>query len=181
MEATFIYPTHSPFVNNLHKINNDFLAGNYEYWLSMDDDNPPRHGVNPFDLIFHDLDLVGCPTPVWHNAVPGDYPIYWNAYDYVEEAKAYKPHQAFDGLQEVDAIGTGCFIVSRRVMEALRGQQPFMRKWNQDGTVDTGNDISFCQKVKKANFTIHAHYDYPCFHFNEVELGEIQLAFQNLK
>jgi hypothetical protein len=170
-------PTHSPYINNLHHCMNDFLNGGEDYWLSMDDDNPPIN--NPLDLVEFDCDLIGLPTPVWHNSVPGDQPWYFNALDAVDNA--YKPHQPCTGLQEVDAIGSGCFLVSRRVMFELRNQQPFMRTWNQDGTVEVGGDYSFCRKVKAANFRIWTHYDYPCRHFNEMELAEIIQAVQGMK
>ena len=79
VQATFIIPTHKPYVNNLHKIKNDFLKGKYDFWISFDDDNAPMK--NPFDLVFLNKDIIGCPTPVWANIKVGDYPVYWNALD----------------------------------------------------------------------------------------------------
>lgn len=172
-------PTHSPYVNNLHRCVKDFLKGGEDFWLSLDDDNPPIN--NPLDLIEHDLDVVGLPTPVWHNSVRGDRPYYFNALDWDEKEQAYRPHENMNGLQEVDAIGSGCMLIARRVILKLRDQQPFMRKWNQDGTVDVGGDYSFCQKVKKANFKVWTHFDYPCHHFNEISLIEVIEAFNGIQ
>jgi len=166
-------PTHSPYVHNLHKCMNDFLNGEEDYWLSIDNDNPPTN--NPLDLVNCDCDLIGFPTPVWHSAIEGDRPWYFNAVD--SHKDGYTPHEPCEGLQEVDAIGSGCFLVSRRVMYALRDEQPFMRDWGQDGLVKLGGDYSFCRKVKKAGFRIFAHFDYPCLHFNEIEIGEVIRAF----
>ncbi len=166
-------PTHSPYIHNLHKCMHDFLAGGEDFWLSMDDDNPPTR--NPLDLVEFDCDLVGLPTPVWHNVVEGDRPYYLNALD--RKADGYVPHEPCDGLQEVDAIGSGCFLVARRVMMALKGEQPFMRSWGKDGLVELGGDYSFCRKVKAAGFKVWAHYDYTCLHFNEIEVGEVVRAF----
>lgn len=165
-------PTHSPYVNNLHHCVKDFLNGGEDYWLSIDTDNPPIN--NPLDLVEYDCDLIGCPTPVWHNKVQGDRPWYFNALKWIESEQGYQPYcEEMEGLREVDAIGSGCFLVSRRVIERLKDQQPFMRQWNKDGTVEVGGDYSFCQKVKKAGFKIWAHFDYPCHHFNEVSLVEV--------
>lgn len=169
-------PTHSPWQNAMSRCMNDFLDGGEDYWLSMDDDNPPLR--NPLDLIELDCDLIGLPTPVWANMVPGDRPWYFNAMDRTSEG--FVPHEPCEGLQEVDAIGSGCFIVSRRVMLALRDQQPFARQWNADGTVHIGGDFSFCDKVKAAGFRIFAHFDYPCDHFNELPLLEVIQAFTAL-
>ena len=154
---------------------NDFLNGGEDYWLSIDDDNPPTR--NPLDLVNLDLDLVGLPTPVWHNSAAGDCPYYFNALD--EVGDGWKPHKACEGLQEVDAIGSGCFLVARRVILAIYDQQPFMRQWRNDGRVSVGCDYSFCQKVKRSGFKIHAHYDYPCEHFVELPLIEVIKAFRS--
>ena len=172
-------PTHSPYVNNLHRCVKDFLNGGEDFWLSMDDDNPPIR--NPLDLVEHDLDVVGLPTPVWHNSVKGDRPYYFNALTWAEKEQTYRPHENMKGLQEVDAIGSGCMLIARRVILELKGQQPFARQWNQDGTVDVGGDYSFCQKVKKANFKVWAHFDYPCHHFNEISLIEVIEAFNGMQ
>tara|TARA_Y100000034_G_scaffold115279_1_gene152273 strand:- start:388 stop:1041 length:654 start_codon:yes stop_codon:yes gene_type:complete len=166
-------PTHSPYVNNLHKCMWDFLKGDEDYWLSMDDDNPPIR--NPLDLVDFNYDLVGFPTPVWHSAVKGDRPYYLNALDVKDDG--FIPHEPCEGLQEVDAIGSGCFLVSRRVMDALKDDKPFMREWGDDGVVIAGGDYSFCRKVKAAGFRICVHYDYMCHHFNEIDIMEIINSF----
>lgn len=162
-------PTHSPYVNNLHHCMKDFLNGGEDFWLTIDTDNPPLG--NPLDLIEYNCDVVGFPTPVWHSEIKGDQPWYFNALDI--QGEGYTPHKVCEGIQEVDAVGSGCLLISRQVILKLKDQQPFMRTWNQDGTVDVGGDYSFCRKVKAAGFRIWTHYDYPCRHFNEIELIEL--------
>lgn len=175
-DLTIILPTHNPFENNLHHIVNDFIAGEYDFWLSIDSDNPPLN--NPLDLVEMDRDIIGLPTPVWHyTGKPGERPIYWNAYDKAEGG--YAEHQEKFGLQKVDAIGTGCFLVSARVFlhpEMQKGA--FTRKLLQDGRVDRGNDISFCERARGQGFEIYVHYDYPCMHFQELDLTEVIRALQ---
>ena len=201
----FEFPSHKPYENNLHHIVRDFHAGNTcggrkactcsgreprrqacggrhaDFWLSIDSDNPPMN--NPLDLVELDLDIVGLPTPVWHYVgKPGERPIYWNAYDYVPESDAYKEHSTKEGLQRVDAIGTGCFLIARRVFEhpGMR-EAPFRRKLHADGTVHKGNDISFCERARARGFQVWAHYGYPCRHYNaNIELSEIESAMKNL-
>lgn len=179
-KVTQIDPTHNPFENNLHHIIQDFIAGNYGYWLSIDSDNPPIN--NPLDLIELDRDIIGCPTPVWHyTGKPGERPIYWNAYDYVPDEDAYKEHPNKSGLQKVDAIGTGCFVIARRVFsDPVMLKAPFERKLHPDGRVDRGNDISFCERARAQGFEIYAHYDYPCMHFQELELTEVIQAIEGI-
>ena len=179
-EVNIILPCHNPFENNLHHIVNDFVEGDYDFWLSFDYDNPPTR--NPLDLIEFDRDIIGCPTPVWHfdekNHPQGDRPFYWNAYDYVKEKDAYREHDPKKGLQKVDAIGTGCFLVSKRVfLNKKMREGAFLRKLHSDGTVEKGNDISFCERAREQGFEIFAHYDYLCMHFNNLEIGEVARAF----
>ena len=174
-----IRTTHNPYENNLHHILNDFMADPFDFWLNIDSDNPPIN--NPLDLVALDKDIIGLPTPVWHftDEKPGERPLYYNGYDSAKNA--YKEHLPHEGLQEVDAIGTGCFMIARRVFEneAMR-KAPFQRQWNEDGTVHKGNDISFCERARAQYFSIWCHYGYPCMHFNELELNEVVRAFRSL-
>ncbi len=181
-KTTFILPTHNPFENNLHHILKDFLEGDYDFWLTFDSDNPPSN--NPLDLVEYNRDIIGCPTPVWHHdgKHKGDRPYYWNAYDYVEDKGAYKEHEEKKGLQKVDAVGTGCVLFSKRVFLNKEMQKaPFLRTTYPDGRVEKGNDISFCERARKQGFEIYAHYDYPCKHFNEVELTEVIKSFAEME
>ena len=173
-QKKLILPTHRPYENNLNQIVKQFLDEEHDFWLNFDSDNPPRH--NPLDLVSLNLDIIGCPTPVWANMKKGDYPIYWNALDKKDDGWA--PHKQTSGLQEVDAIGSGCMLISRRVFLALK--KPFMREWDDDGIVQRGHDYLFCERAKKAGFKVWAHYDYPCFHFNEIEIGEIAQAMESV-
>jgi len=178
-KLSIILPSHKPFENNLHHIINDFVKGAFDFWLTMDADNPPLN--NPLDLIELDKDILGLPTPIVHFDKDhlGDAPVYWNAYDYVKESDAYRPHVPFEGLQKVDAVGTGCVLFAKRVFEhgELR-KGAFTRKLNWDGTVNKGNDISFCERARECGFEIFAHYDYPCGHVNEIEVNEMVEHFK---
>jgi len=189
VSTNIIMPVNIPYENNLNKITRQFLKEEYDFWLNIDSDNPPKN--NPIDLVFLNLDLVGLPTPVWANMKEGDYPIYWNGLDEKQSVCTCKkticecadvgwsPHKNMRGLQEVDAIGTGCFIVSRRVMLSIK--KPFVREVDEDGCVTRGHDYLFCKRVKEGGFRIFCHYDYPCQHFHELEIGEIAGSMMMVK
>ena len=170
VDKKIVYPNSRPYENNLSHIANKVRREMWDYLLIIDCDNPPTK--NPLDLCFLNLDIVGCPTPQWNEV--DSFPIYWVAMDKVKGG--WKPHKSTSGLQEVDAVGTGCMLIHRRVLESL--QAPFTRKWNKDGTMNTGVDFNFCQKAKEKGFKIYAHYDYPCDHFKELSLIKV-LEFKN--
>lgn len=175
------FPSARPYENNLNQIVRDFLDGGYDFWLSIDSDNAPIN--NPLDLVEMDKDVIGLPTPIWHfkNEKNGERPIYWNGYDYAPEDFAYREHLPREGLQKVDAIGTGCFLIARRVFLDPKMQQgAFVRKLNMDGSVDRGNDISFCERAREQGFEIYCHYGYPCNHFAELNLHEVAYAIKGL-
>ena len=173
---TFILPTNSPFENNLHHIVKDFYEGDYDFWLSFDSDNPPVN--NPLDLVEFDRDIISCPTPVWNWLKKGERPIYWNSYK--TNGDAYNEWPDKEGLQKVDAFGTGCFLVARRVFEnAEMRKAPFSRKLYPDGRVEKGNDIMFSERARAQGFEIYAHYDYHCKHYKELELTDVIKAHWN--
>lgn len=182
--TTIIFPTWNPYEHSLHRIVNDFMEvyKDCSFWLNIDSDNPPMN--NPLDLIELDRDIIGMPTPVWHftgKEKKGERPLYYNAYNYDLGEKAYIEHLPREGLQRVDAVGTGCLLVSKRVfINSEMRKSPFVRIWGVDGTVERGNDIAFCERARNQGFEIYAHYDYPCMHFCELELNEVVKAFDNL-
>ena len=171
--VTIETPVGRPLEHNQAMIMQRVMSGGFDWWVSIDADNPPMK--NPLELTALDLDIVGCPTPIWHNndVKAGEFPIYWNAL--VEDGSGYRqlPMARRAGLQQVDAVGGGCWAVSRRVLEALIDEAPFQRIWNADGTVEFGNDFAFCRRAKAKGFKVWAHFDYPCEHI--LTIGGIEL------
>lgn len=172
-DITLDYPTAIPYENNLNQIARRVIEEGFSYWLQIDSDNEPTK--NPLDLIEYDKDLMILPYLQWYNtAVDGDYPLFIVAMDDVGEG--FKEHKNTTGLQQIDAGGSGCMIVSRRVLEAI--DIPFERTFDKYGRVEIGVDFNFCRKVRKKGFEIWCHYDYPVKHYKTIELMEMQRAFE---
>jgi GT2 family glycosyltransferase len=171
-----------PLENNQHQIIKKFLAGDYDFWLSLDSDMF-FDKCNPLDLIDYDRDIIGVPYPIWYyTGGKGERPYYYSAYNYINDEVGYKPHDIKPGLQRVDAIGGGCFLISRRVFLNKEMQKgAFARKYNEDGTVEKGNDISFCERAREQGFEIYTHGNFLCDHVNEVPLyRDVILAMKGL-
>ena len=172
--VNIIRPTHKPYENNLHHILNEFMDGTYSHWLNIDADNPPMR--NPLDLIELNLDIVSMPTPIIF-FTGQDAPVYWNAYKTKNDG--YIPWPVMEDLQEVDATGSGAVLYSRKVFENPEMRKaPFQRTFYPDGTVEKGCDIAFSERAKAQGIKIHAHYGYPCRHFNEVDAHEMTQEFK---
>lgn len=167
------FPELTPYVNSLHTCMQAAIESNADYWLTIDDDNPPLR--NPLDLVELNCDIIGFPTPIWCPSELGVRPWSWNVMDRDEEVDGWRPHVPSQPpqLEEVDAVGSGCMLVARRVLDAMRYEQPFARTWNSDGTVRDGADFSFCRRAKAAGFKVHTHFGYPCRHFKQVDLYEM--------
>jgi len=163
-QVKITYPGDRPIANNRNKIVLKFLEGDWDYLLMLDDDTVPHR--NPLDLIEHDKDVIGYPYPQWNE---GD--IYWLAMD--QDGDGYKPIPPARryGLQQVDALGTGCILIKRSVLEAVRA--PFMRKWSEDGIAELGLDFYFCQKAIEAGFEVWCDWRAPCSHFKTLDLIEV--------
>lgn len=161
-----------PVEHNMNRAAKAFLESDfdYDYFINIDADNPPM--LSPLDLVFLDLDIVGLPTPVWFGTP--DYKPWWlNAMDKHPTGQGFNPHTqtTMHGLEQVDALGLGCTVIARRVLEAIKA--PFNRVWDEDGIMDTGLDFAFCQRAKAAGFKIWAHYGYICRHYKELEICQV--------
>jgi len=161
-----IYPSERMTEDRFAKLGKKVVKEGWDFLLSIDADNPPTK--NPLDLVFLDKDIMGLPTPQWYSE--DKYPIFWTALKKVPNG--WDQWEDRQGLQQVDAVGSGCIIIKRKVFEAIP-DAPFERKWNKDGTQESGADFNFCEKARSRGFEIWTHFDYPCSHFKELDLLEV--------
>ena len=176
-QVTIIMPTWRPYEHGLNRIVKDMIEvyTGHDFWLNIDADNPPVN--NPLDLVDLDKDVLGFPTPVLTDDVPGNQPYYYNILD--EQEGEWRP--AFrQGLVEVDAVGSGCMLVHRRVLEML--ERPlFVREYDSDGIATRGHDYLFCKNAKEFGFQVWAHTGYPCEHYVETDLHSQIRAFLEMR
>lgn len=116
-----------------------FLAVPFLEWiLFIDSDMTPEPATIP-RLLSRDVDIVGA----LYYSRNGTYePLYG---DLTDERVETSP----TGLRKVAWVGTGCLMVKRRVLEAMK--PPYM-EFLAPGQAE---DVYFCTKARKLGFAVH--------------------------
>jgi tRNA A58 N-methylase Trm61 len=155
-------PDDAPISNNRNKIVQRFLAKDYDYLLMIDSDIvPPPSVVNLAD---YQKDIMGTLCFIWQQGAV--LPTVWNRH----RDGMYNPIdiRSKEGVVEADAIGSGCIMLSRKVLEEVKA--PFLNEYDADGIKLFGLDIAFCKKAKKQGFKVFANLDYACDHWKKIDL-----------
>lgn len=154
-----------PLDNNLNLLAETFYSNDFDYWLTLDDDTAPKR--NPLDLVGLGKDVIGMPYPMVQE---GHGRLFFPCTFKLEDTK-HVPYEG-KGLERVDAIGGGAMLISRRVFDCMEMRKyPFLSIYNEKGHRTLGPDLSFCGRLRANGFEIYAHYDYPCTHFKEINIG----------
>jgi hypothetical protein len=137
----------------------------YTHVLMIDSDCSPPDNI--LELAKLDMDVVGPiifsyqeghPFALILKAVPEGY----------QQIKKVPPNT----LMEVDATGTGCLMVARRVFERI--PPPWFRfSYTEGGLLKSGEDFNFCKLVKSHGFKIHVHTGFMASHYATVDLRKI--------
>lgn len=157
-----------PYDNCMNILARKFYTGDYDYWYNMDHDNPPVR--NPLDLIELDKDIIGCPTPgLSEKYTPMVHPMVFRIED-----NQHVPVRDGKGLERVDCVSSGAMLISKRVFDKPEMRKyPFLSMYNEAGIRTHGPDIMFCKRAREAGLEIYAHFDYPCYHYKDIEMGEL--------
>ena len=157
-----------PYDNCLNILARKFYLGDYDFWMNIDHDNPPTK--NPLELIKLDKDIIGLPTPgLSEFQNPMVHPMAFRIVD-----GKHVPVRDGKGLERVDAISSGAMLIKKRVFDnEMMRRFPFLSVYNEYGIRTHGPDIAFCSKARSQGFEIYSHFDYPCYHYKDFELGEL--------
>lgn len=160
----------NPISSNRNKITKRFLETDCDYLLMIDDDIVPNH--NPCEMVFADKDVIGVPALVRSAGQM----ICWTAYVEHPDGNGYSAIDldAFDDmfdLLDVAIVGTGCILIKRKVLEAVKA--PFHCEFDEDGIQKYGTDFAFCRRAKKAGFEIYTTTHRRCEHFKVVGLNDM--------
>ena len=154
-----------------------FLASDAEFLLMLDDDIIP-----PDDLLAmtaHGCDIVGGLYYGW-DLVTGPFIIAYSQTDDGLYARPAVGEVEGTGLQEMTVVGSGCMLLSRRVLAALN--PPWFRFVIDaaGGKVLTPEDFQICKRAFSQGFKVWLDTDRVCGHIKDVDLRDVAaLAIQS--
>lgn len=160
------FPTDAPIASNRCGIAKHALDMGADFLLMIDDDT--FMGENPLLLLEENRDIIAMPALTFKEA--REDPLRWNI-SYTTRDKKTIREKSEDGTRcRVASIGTGCMLIARRVLEHPDMRAPFQDEFNEDGVRVVSEDFSFCDRARKAGFTVWAALDMPCGHVKEIDL-----------
>lgn len=131
-----------------------FLASDCTSLAMVDDDiAPPINFLELLDPYVPEYGLVALPHPMPHPAEPGT--MIFSSFEV--EGDDLRPKGLWTGMNDVDAVATGCVVVSREALEEL-GPAPF--RINHDPrAVLQSDDFIFCEDLRSAGYRIGCYWD----------------------
>jgi len=145
-----------------------FLSGDWDYMLQIDADNPPPKNV--LDLIDLDKEVIGLPTPIQMSPIKGLTELFWNVF-----RGGYPIKEVGEGLQEAEAVGSGCILIRRDVLEKIK--HPFTTIRDEEDLRLVSTDLAFCQRCREQGIKIWTHWDYKCSHYKQIDLSTLFIKY----
>lgn len=141
------------------------LKNNFDYLLMVDDDNPiPPETLDTF--LQDDKDIVIAPILTRNQNIEGtrDLCAYYSTDIDVGKKKKLKYYNFIKNFKEngplhkIDAGGTGCILIKRKVLETLSKKYEYIFEFG-DITINkqrrtTSEDVEFCERATKEGFEI---------------------------
>lgn len=159
------YPNAKPEQTNRNDIIKRFLKTDYTHLLMLDSDIVPKK--NPLEMIKCGKPIINVAAPQWHED-----DLYFVAMDKVEDGWKQLPIDRRRSLQEVDATGNASMIIQRKVLENV--EPPWFEfGWDSYGRHSEGMEFRFCDKARRAGYSIWVHFDYLASHFKELDLVKV--------
>lgn len=156
-----------PAARNL--IVREFLKTDYDFLLMVDADIEPPSNI--LDMAELDVDIVSAVCFV--NKEGNLVPMILNR---VKDGYAIISSLSPNVLLEVDAVGTGCIMIKRKVFEELASPY-FSYVMSPDGMLDLGEDFNFCSRAKQHGFVISAHTGFIAEHYTTTGLYTVNAQF----
>ena len=153
-----------------NRIVKKFLATDCTTLMMVDDDVvPPPHFIETLDAFIPEYGMVGIPHPMRNPSDPGSLGLCVLKKD---KDGLLNGCALEKGMNEVDAIATGCVAISREAVEAV-GENPFRIENNPDALI-TSDDFLFCADLQERGFKVGSWWDgYFCDHLSTTSLAPL--------
>jgi uncharacterized protein YacL (UPF0231 family) len=120
------------------------VGAEYMLWLDSDMVFPSTTAMR---LMSHNEDVVAA------NYVRRQLPAKGVAYEKIGDWQNPLPFVAQNHLVPVEGIGMGCMLVKTKILNEI--PKPWFEfHWTEESNDFLGEDMDFCQKMKKAGYTI---------------------------
>jgi hypothetical protein len=148
----FIQGRNASLARSLNILAEDFLSHDEEYMFLVDDDQlfPPDTLTR---LLAHKKDIVG------GIYLRRGFPFEPVVFDHASDSGRVRPHflnKGETGLVPVKALGMGCLLLHRRVLETMK------KPWWALATIEPdliSEDLTFCRDARNAGFEIWCDLD----------------------
>ena len=159
-----------------------FLKSGFDYMLMIDDDIIPPADI--LDMAKHEKDITAGMCYIWYGKRRGingnlfrldsTNPV---SYKLIDTGKAVEKR----GLVEVDATGTGCMMIHRKVFDMI--EKPYFKTDMDESLskIKLSNDLYFCHKAKQKNIRVYVDTDKVCGQLHPVDLREVAESINALK
>lgn len=152
-----------------------FLADpkNYTHLMMIDDDIiPPPHALR---MVLYNKPIVSAVVFTWKDGEPLGLLMKWDEKEkgYKQDTEAINKINTGETLVNIDASGTGCFIVKREVYENLVSNW-FRYQYDEIGKVCLGEDFSFYRRAKEIGYSIWVDGTVFCGHIGSIDILEVQ-------
>lgn len=173
-DVSYSFPANKPISYNRNKLVKDFLETDADFLLMLDDDCIGDERL--IKLADYDKDVIGgvCFGFMQQQIIP--FCLTKNemgTYDLSDEFSLNT------GVIEVDAIGSGCMMIKREVLENI--PSPFLNEYDPEGIKTAGLDLAFCRRAKEQGYRIWCNTDLLVSHWTTVDLKQMWLTNKNLK
>ena len=166
-----MHETNAGIADSRNQICEDFLNSGYEQLWMIDSDVVPNTRPIKGDYSV----MCGVYPHIIDNF--GERRIVWSAWE--EDGGGYIPMALKDHRFPVDAAGTGCMRLDRKILEKV--EFPWFENHFERGSrrMILGEDFDFCRKVKAAGEKVWVDPNYRCHHMKMASIGQVEDAAKN--
>lgn len=147
-----------PISHNRNLIVKVFLESEMDYLLQIDSDIVPPKNI--IEMVNNNVDFCSADIQTCKGQE-----IIKLALEKTETGDEYRIIKNLkNGLNKVDATGTGCCLISRKVFEKLK--PPYYKFiFDEEGLCIKGEDFHFCDSIKELGFDIYFDTSFKCLHY----------------